>query len=171
MRLPRHFHDEADGHAGILVRAAEGIHDEEPLVRELLHRDILQHLPVLLGERVVVVFVLIRSPPHRVFGVLVHNDVLILGRTASIDAGHDVDRAQLRQLPLVKTRQLRLQFLFIQKLKRGIVDDLRRSRDAILAQIDRSHSQNPFYIKYQVTPGMTYRLTSCRSRHRILDSL
>ena len=46
--LPGHFHDEADGHAGVLVGAAEGIHDEQALVGQLLLGDVLHGSPGLL---------------------------------------------------------------------------------------------------------------------------
>ena len=59
MCLPCNLHNETDLHTGVLVGAAETIDNEESLARELLYCKILEVLPVLLGERVVVVLVLL----------------------------------------------------------------------------------------------------------------
>ena len=43
--LPGHFHDEANGHAGILVSAAESVNNEQALVAQFLLGDILNGSP------------------------------------------------------------------------------------------------------------------------------
>ena len=135
MCLPGHFHDEADGHAGVLVGTAESIDDVQALVGKLLLGDLLHGLPCFLRSGVVVVLVLVGSPPHGVLGVFVHDDELILGGAAGVDAGHDVDSAQLADLTLLVAFQLGLGLLVEQLLIRGVVHDLGRAGDTILAQI------------------------------------
>ena len=139
MCLPGHFHDEADGHAGVLVGAAESIHDVQALVGELLLGDLLHSFPGFLRCGVVVVLVLVAGPPHGVLGVLVHDDELILGGAAGVDTGHDVDSAQLADLALLVAFQFGLGLLVEQLLVRGIVHDLGRAGDTILAQIQLCH--------------------------------
>ena len=139
VRLPGDLHDEADGHAGVLVRAAEGVDDVEALVRERVLRDLLYRRPGLLRGGVVVVFIGVGRPPDGVLGVFVHDDELVLGRAAGVDAGHDVHGAKLADLTLVKARELGLHFLFKKRLIGRIVYDLCRTGDAILAQIKFCH--------------------------------
>ena len=139
MCLPGHFHDEADGHAGVLVGAAESIHDVQALVGELLLGDLLHSFPGFLRCGMVVVLVLVAGPPHGVLGVLVHDDELILGGAAGVDTGHDVDSAQLADLALLVAFQFGLGLLVEQLLVRGIVHDLGRAGDTILAQIQLCH--------------------------------
>ncbi len=81
----------------------------------------------------VVVLILIGSPPDGVLGVLVHDDELILGRTAGIDAGENVDSAQIADIALLIACQFRLCLLFEQLLVGGVVDDFRGSGNAILS--------------------------------------
>ena len=87
----------------------------------------------------VVVLVLVAGPPHGVLGVLVHDDELILGGAAGVDAGHDVDSAQLADLALLVAFQFGLGLLVEQLLVRGVVHDLGRAGDTILAQIQLCH--------------------------------
>ena len=131
MRLPRHFHNEADRHAGILVGAAVGVHDEEALVGELFDGQLFHCRPGLLGGRVVVVLVFVGGPPDRILRILVHDDELVFGGAAGVDAGHDVDRAQLADLALVKAGELRIRLLLKEKVIGRIVNDLSRSGDAV----------------------------------------
>ena len=137
--LPGHFHDETHCHAGILVGAAESIHDVQALVGQLLLSDLLDSLPSLLGSGVVVVLVLIAGPPHGVLGVLVHHDELVLGRTAGVDAGHHVHSTQLADLTLLVTFQLGIGLLGEQLLVGGVVHDFSRAGDAILGKIQLCH--------------------------------
>ncbi len=132
--LPRHLHDEAHGHAGVGVGAAEHVHYVELLVGQLLDGQGLAGVPGLLRGGLVVVFELVGSPPHGVLGVLVHHDEFVLGGTAGVDAGHHVDGAQLGYLPLFKALQggvhLRLKKLLIS----GVVYDFFNAGDAVLFQ-------------------------------------
>ena len=137
--LPGHFHDETHCHAGILVGAAESIHDVQALVGQLLLSDLLDSLPSLLGSGVVVVLVLIAGPPHGVLGVLVHHDELVLGRTAGVDAGHHVHSTQLADLTLLVAFQLGIGLLGEQLLVGGVVHDFSRAGDAILGKIQLCH--------------------------------
>ena len=137
--LPGHLHDEADSHAGVLVGAAEGIDNEQALVAQLLLGDVLHGRPGLLGHGVVVVLVLVAGPPNGVLGVLVHDDVLVLGRTAGVNAGHDIDSAQLGDLALLIAGQLGFGLLLEQHLIRGVMHDLGRAGNAILSQIQICH--------------------------------
>ena len=133
MCLPCNLHDEADLHAGVLVCAAETVHYEEPLGRELLESELLEDFPVLLGERVVVVLVLVRSPPYGVLGVLVHHDVLVLRGTSGVDTGHHVDGTELGYLTFLIAGEIRPCLLVEENLVRWIVKDFFHALDSILA--------------------------------------
>ena len=137
--LPGHLHDEADSHAGVLVGAAESIDDEQALVAQLLLSDVLHGRPGLLGHGVVVVLVLVAGPPNGVLGVLVHDDVLVLGGTAGVNAGHNIDSAQLGDLALLIAGQFGFGLLLEQHLIRGVMHDLGRAGNAILSQIQICH--------------------------------
>ena len=137
--LPGHLHDKADGHAGVVVGAAEAIHHEEPLVGQLLLGQLFHGVPGLDGGGVVVVLELRGGPPHGIPGGVIHDDEFVVGGAAGIDAGHDVDGAQLADLALVKARQIGTGLLLEQLLEGGIVNDLRSAGDAVLAQINGCH--------------------------------
>ena len=137
--LPGHLHDEADSHAGVLVGAAESIDNEQALVAQLLLGDVLNGSPSGLGHGVVVVLVLVAGPPNGVLGVLVHDDVLVLGGAAGVNAGHDIDSAQLADLALLVAGQVRLGLLCEQNIIRGVMHDLGRAGNAILSQIQICH--------------------------------
>ena len=137
--LPGDLHDEADGHAGVGVGAAVSVDHEEALVAQLLHRDILDLGPDLLGHGVVVILITVGGPPHGVAGVLVHDDVLVLGRAAGVYAGHDVDGVELGQLADVIAFQLGLGLFREKELVGRVVDDLGAAGDTVFVQIN-SHS-------------------------------
>ena len=63
--LPGHFHDETNGHAGVLVGTAEGIDHVQALVGQLLLCDLLDGIPGFLRSGVVVVLVCVAGPPTR----------------------------------------------------------------------------------------------------------
>ena len=79
VRLPGHFHNKAYRHAGILVGAAERVHDKQPLAAQLLHRQILNLRPHIFAHDMVVIRIFRRSPPHRIFGIFVHDNVFVFG--------------------------------------------------------------------------------------------
>ena len=137
--LPSHFHDEADGHAGVVVGAAEDVHDIELLAGELLQSQLLAGVPGFLGSGLVVVLELVGSPPHGVLAGIIHDDELVLGRAAGVDAGHDVDGAQLTQLALLIAFERGVHLGLKQGLVRGIVDNLSYAGDAILFQAQSFH--------------------------------
>ena len=144
MGLPGDLHDEADLHAGVLVRAAETVHDEQALAAELVEGQLLDGLPDLLAHRVVVVRILGRSPPDFAGGTdlggLVIDDVLVFRGTAGVDAGHHVDGAELGHLSLVETFETGFGFLIVKDFVRGVVQNLLHALDAILGQIDFCHN-------------------------------
>ncbi len=142
--LPGHLHDEADGHAGVGVGAAEGVHHVQLLVGELLLGDLLHRSPGLLAGGMVVVLVALGGPPDGVLGVLVHDDELILGGAAGVHAGHDVDGVQLGQLALLVAGQGGVHLVVEQQLVGGIVDDLLGAGDAVAGQIQLLHFTNLF---------------------------
>ena len=132
MCLPCNLHDEADSHSGVLVGAAEAIDNIELLVGELLLCDLLDSGPCFLRSGMVVVLVLLACPPDGVLGVLIHDNELVLGRTAGVDTGEDVDSTQLTDVSDFIAGQLGLGLLLEQLLVGRIVDDFSGASDAIL---------------------------------------
>ena len=53
----------------------------------------------------VVVLIGLGGPPHGVLGVIVDDDILVFGGAAGVDAGHNVDGAELADLALFKAFQ------------------------------------------------------------------
>ena len=147
VRLPCDLHDEADGHAGVLVCAAEGIDDIQLLAAQLLDGDLLNGLPGLLSGGMVVVFIFVAGPPYGVLAVFVYNDELVLGGAAGVDAGHDVHGVKLGEHTLVKALKAGLHFVFKKLLVRGVADDLRSAGDTVSAQIN-THFNNLAYKKF-----------------------
>ena len=137
--LPGHFHDETDGHAGVLVGAAESVHHEQALIGQFLLGQFLHRVPGFLRSGVVVVLVLVGGPPHGVLGSIVHDDVLIFGGAAGVNAGHYVDGAQLADLALFVAFQAGLGLFFEKRFVGRIVDDFGRSGNTILLQINVCH--------------------------------
>ena len=76
--LPCHLHDEAHSHTGVFVSTAEAINNIKLLTREFLLSNLLNGSPGLLGYRLVIVLIFIRSPPYGIVRVLVIYDKLIL---------------------------------------------------------------------------------------------
>ena len=143
MRLPCDLDDEAHGHARVLVRTTESVDDEETLVGKLLLRNLLEFFPRLLTCRMVVVRIGVRGPPDRILGVLVHDDELVLRRTARKDARHDIHGIKLRELSLLKSREVGLH-LFFEKLFIGrIMDDFLHAGNSVLCQIKFCHVSLP----------------------------
>ncbi len=146
MSLPSNLHDEANSHAGILVSAAESIHNEESLSAELLLCDILNGSPNILAHRMVVVLILIARPPYGVLGILIHNDVLVFGGTSGVDTGHYVNRTKLGLHTNLIAGEILLGLFLIQHLIGGIVNNLGGSGDAVLCQINVCHAVHLFLI-------------------------
>ena len=144
--LPRDLDDEADGHTGVLVRAAECVDDEQALAAQLLQSDVLDRLPGLFGHGMVVVLIGVGRPPHGVLGVLVHDDVLVFGGTAGVDTGHNVHGTQLADLALFVAGELGLGLFREEHLVGRIVHDLGGAGDPILLQIDFSHFGLPLSL-------------------------
>ena len=82
----------------------------------------------------VVVLILLGSPPNGVLGVLVHDDVLILRRTAGVDTSLYVYSAELSVLTNLVALKASLGLLFEELLVRRIVGDHGRASDAVLSQ-------------------------------------
>ena len=112
VRLPGHFHNETHRHAGILVGAAERVHHKQPLAAELLHGQRFHLCPYLFTHDMVIIRVFGRRPPHRIFGIFIHDDVLVLWGTPGINAGHNVHGIQLGQLAFFIPFQTGLHFFF-----------------------------------------------------------
>ena len=88
------------------------------------------------------------GPPHGVLGVIVHDDILVLGGAAGVDTGHDVDGAQLADLALFIAFQAGLGFFREQLFVGRIVHDFGGAGDAILFQINVRHFLQPLFSKY-----------------------
>ena len=130
--LPSHLHDEADLHAGVLVRAAEAVDDIELLARELLLSQLLEGVPRLDRGGLVVVLVVVAGPPHGVARLVVHDDEFVLGRAAGEHAGHHVDGAEFGLDSTIITLETGLGLFVEQYLVRGVVEHLGHTGDAIL---------------------------------------
>ena len=135
MRLPGYFHNEADGHAGVPVGAAESVHHKQPLTAQLLHSQVFHLCPDVFAHDMVIVGILGCCPPNRVFRIFIHDNVFVLGGTARVNTRHDIHRVQFCKLTLFIPFQTRLHFLFVQEFVRRIVDNLRCAGDTILFQI------------------------------------
>ena len=134
MSLPGHFHDEAHGHARVFVGTAEAVDDEQALVAEFLLGDVFHHLPSLLRGGMVVVLVFLAGPPYGVFRVFIHDDELILGRAARVDARHHVHGVEFGQFAHLEALKSFLGFLLEELLVRGVVNHFRSAGDTVLLQ-------------------------------------
>ncbi len=105
MSLPCNLHNEADRHTGILIGAAESVHNKKSLVGELLLGDLLQRIPGFNRGRMVVVFVLIGGPPYGILGIFVHYDEFVFRGAACVDTGHYIYSAKLTHLAYFVTFQ------------------------------------------------------------------
>ena len=162
MCLPRHLHDKANGHARIFICAAECVDDKKALVAELADRNLAYSIPRFLRSAVIVVRILLGGPPNRIMRGLIIDNVLILRRTARIDARHDIDRIlHLRHLPALIALEVRAELLAKQLVIVRVVDNLCRARDTVLCQINRCHDIYLFLFK---------RLAAVDARHALLPS-
>ena len=138
--LPGNLHDEANLQARVLVGTAEGINHVELLARELLRGNLLELLPGSLRYGLVVVLILVGSPPDGILGGLVHYEELVLGRTAGIDTRHHVHGAHVGQLTLLVAAKALLRLLTEQLVVGGIVHDFRHTGNPVLLQIHFVHN-------------------------------
>ena len=140
MRLPGHFHNEADGHARVFVRAAERIHNKEAFVAEFADRNLTNGIPCLLCSTVIIVLVLVGGPPHGITRGLIIDDEFILRRTARVDARHNIDRiVHLRHLAALISLEVGAQFLTEQLVIVRIVNNFCRACNTVLCQINHCH--------------------------------
>ena len=80
----------------------------------------------------VVVGIFGSCPPHCVLRVLVHNDELILRRTAGVDTCHYVNGTEFSLMTLFKTFEASLSFFFEELLVRGVVYNLGYTGNTVL---------------------------------------
>ena len=132
MRLPGNFHDEADSHPRILIRPAERVYHVELLAGKFLLRDGLELAPGLLACRMVIILVLIGCPPNGVLGILIHDDVFVLGGTTGKFSGHDIDGTKLADLALLIPGKTRLCLLLEQLFIGRIIDNFRSAGNSVL---------------------------------------
>ncbi len=132
MSLPCHLHHEANLHAGILVGAAETIHNKQALAAQLLDSKILYSSPSALGNGLVIVGVTRCGPPYGVVAIGIVYDEFVLRRAACVHTGHHVDGAQFGLLTLVKAFQTGFHLLVEQNLITGVVQNLGNTSDTVL---------------------------------------
>ena len=137
--LPCHFHNEADGHAGSLVGAAESVYHKQPFTAEMFYSQFLYSLPGFLAHTVVVVRIFIRSPPDSIFGIFIFHNVFVLGGTAGINACLYIYGAQFRKLALIETYQVFPHFFLKKEFVGRIVNDFRCAGNTVLFQIQLCH--------------------------------
>ena len=133
MCLPSYLDDETDCHTGILVCATESINNIQLLVRKLLDCQLFYGFPCFLSSRMVVILVLIRSPPYSVLRVLIHNDEFVFWGTTGVDTCHNVHCTKLADLSFLITCQFRSCLFLKEYLIRRVVNNLSSSGNAILA--------------------------------------
>ncbi len=123
MRLPGHFSNEPYGETGVGVSAAERINNKQTLAGKLMGDKSFQMLPGFRGERFVIVlpFALI-SPPQRIAGGVVSDDILIFRRTTGKNTRIDGDSTQVRQHTALVSFQCRIELFLIQRIVIGVVD-------------------------------------------------
>ncbi len=87
-----HFGDKSYGETGVGVSAAERINNKQTLAGKLMGDKSFQMLPGFRGERFVIVltFALI-SPPQRIAGGVISDDILIFRRTTGKNTRIDGD--------------------------------------------------------------------------------
>ncbi len=144
MRLPGDFHYKADRHAGVFVGAAESVNDVKFFARKLFFGKVSYDAPGLFAHGMVVVLVSFGGPPYGVFGIFVHNDVFVFGRTAGVDAGHNVYGAQLGEHAFVVPFERRIHLVFKKLFVRRVADDLGSPGDTVFGKIDFCHESYLF---------------------------
>ena len=81
----------------------------------------------------VIILVLIRSPPYSVLRLVIHNDEFVFRRTTGVDTCHNVHCTKLTNLAFFIACQLRFCLFFKKYLIRRVVNNLSSSGNAILA--------------------------------------
>ena len=124
MRLPGYFGNETYGETGVGVSAAESVYDKQTLARKLMGDEPFQMLPGFRRERFVVVlpFAFV-SPPQRIAGGFVSDDILIFRRTTGKNTGIDGDSTKIRQHTALVSFQCWIELFLIQRIVVGVVDD------------------------------------------------
>ena len=90
MCLPCYFNDETNSHTGICICSTESIYNKKSFVRKFFLCNIFYGSPCFFCHRMVIVCIFIRCPPYCVFGILIHNNVLVFRRTSGINTCHNV---------------------------------------------------------------------------------
>ena len=78
MSLPCNLNDETDGHTGVFVCTAERVNNKQPFIGEFFQGNLLNRIPCFLAGRMVIILIFIGCPPYGVFGVLIHDNELVL---------------------------------------------------------------------------------------------
>ncbi len=154
--LPCNFHHKADSHAGILVGTAESIHDIQLFAAQLLLCSGQDRSPGFLRHGMVVILVAVGGPPDGVLGVFIHNDILVFGRTAGINAGHDIYGTEFGQNTLVIAFQRRVHFVIEKSIIGRIIDDFFGIHNAVLGQINICHVIQPLSMGRSTAHGREY---------------
>ena len=138
--LPCHFHNEADAHAGAGVSAAVAVYNVESLVAELFDSDVAEIVPYFGCDGLVIVFVFVGCPPYGVFSYFVLNQIFVFGRTASVNAGEDVDSAEVSEDAFLEAFECGVCLILVEIVIRRIVNDFLHVLDAVLRQIYSCHN-------------------------------
>ena len=139
MCLPCNLNDETHFEAGCRVCTAESIDNIELLVGKLLDSKLLESFPSLRGNWLVVILVLLRSPPYSVLAGFVHYKEFVFRRTAGVNASHYVHSSELSKGSFVETFKCRVEFVVVQSVVVRVVNYLCGTSDAVLGQIDFAH--------------------------------
>ena len=91
----------------------------------------------------VIVLIFVGGPPHGVLGVLINNDILVLGGTAGINAGHDINGSQLAFLTLFVSGKTGLRLFLKEHFIRRIAHNFGNAGNTVLLQIDFNHLDIP----------------------------
>ena len=88
----------------------------------------------------VVILVLVGSPPYGVLRVLVHDNVLVLRGTSGVDTGHYIDGTEFGHLTFLVTLESRFGLFIVENLVRWVVKNFLDVLYTIFAQIHLWHN-------------------------------
>ena len=137
--LPSNFYDETNSQTSSFVSATESVDNVKFLAAKFLNGDVLNLCPDFFAHGMVVVLVLLRSPPNVVVALVVVNDVLVLRRTTCEDACHHVYCAKFCLLTYLVTCECGVDLGLVELLVRGVVSNHGATGDAVLFQINCCH--------------------------------